>query len=77
MASRFIAPTPPAAPPLPPVSAAVKEDLRPQRRVNRGLRTTVKTGLTGVLETGVLERPSAPVSKAVGLIPARKLLLGE
>jgi len=69
MASRFSAPTPvPPPPPLPPVSAAVKEDLRPQRRVNQGLRTTVKTGLTGVLE-----RPSATAS----LTPARKFLLGE
>mgnify|MGYP000432163636 FL=1 len=78
MASRFTAPTPPPAPPLPPVSAAVKEDLHPQRRINRGLRTTVKTGLTGVQEAGVQEagvlgRPSA----SAGAVPARKLLLGE
>jgi|JI10StandDraft_1071094.scaffolds.fasta_scaffold116539_2 hypothetical protein len=69
MASRFIAPTPGPPPALPPVSAAVKEDLRPHRRVNRGLRTTVKTGLTGVLER--------PAPTAAGVIPARKLLLGE
>lgn len=83
MASRFTAPTPPPAPPLPPVSQAVKEDLRPQRRINRGLRTTVTTGLTGIQEagireagireTGVLGRPSV----SAGAVPARKLLLGE
>ncbi len=73
MASRFIAPAPPPPVPAPPpISAAVKEDLRPQRRTHRGLAATVKTGLTGVLE-----RPDVTAGKSAGLIPARKVLLGE
>ena len=72
MASRFIAPTPPSVPAPPPLSAAVKEDLHPHRRIRRGLATTVKTGLTGVLE-----QPAITAGKSARLIPARKILLGE